>query len=180
MREHRFRQKYTEEQKVYALSCYLAAGSYKKAAEQCQIPWQSIALWKYRDPTWWQETIDKLNMEQEEQYRAGWRQVLTRSLDVMQDRLEHGNHKLVKVVMEDGQIKSEIVRVPVEAKDAVVIGAIAADKLRVSLGLPSRITHKVDDNDRLDALRKLATAAREARVVKTETAQLTLAKPVTD
>jgi hypothetical protein len=154
---HEFAKKYTPEQKEHAISCYLATGSYTKAAALCDMPWQTIALWKHRDPRGWEEIVGKLNAEMEEQYRAGWRNVLVRSLDVMQDRLENGNHVLTK----DG-----IVRVPVPAKDAVVIGGIAADKLRVSMGLPNRITGKVEDNDRLDELRKLAEASRKARAEK--------------
>jgi hypothetical protein len=144
-----------EDEKERIIGLYLAYGSYVKAGEAAGVSWQTIALWKHRDPAGWQETVDKLNAEMEEQYRAGWRNVLVRSLDVMQDRLEHGNHKLLK----DGTI----VRVPVEAKDAVVIGGIAADKLRVSMGLPNRITGKVEDNDRLESLRKMAEASRAAR-----------------
>jgi hypothetical protein len=144
-----------EDDKERIIGLYLAYGSYRKAAEAGGVSWQTIALWKHRDPSGWQDIVDKLNAELEEQYRAGWRNVLVRSLDVMQDRLEHGNHKLLK----DGTI----VRVPVEAKDAVVIGGIAADKLRVSMGLPNRITGKVEDNDRLEQLRKMAEASRAAR-----------------
>jgi hypothetical protein len=158
------RRHYTPEERENAVRTYLALGSYVKAGEALGMCWQAIALWKHRDPVWWEETVAKVQMELEEQYRAGWRNVLSNALSVMQDRLENGNHKLVKVETgEDGQHKPVIVRVPVEAKDAVVIGGIACDKLRVSMGLPSRITGKVEDNDRLNDLRKLAQASREAR-----------------
>ena len=155
---------YTPEQREEIVRTYLALGSYKKAAAALGISWQAIALWKHRDPVWWEETVAKIQTELEEQYRAGWRNVLSSALTVMQDRLENGNHKLVQVGKDgDGNIQTQIVRVPVEAKDAVVIGGIAADTLRVSLGLPNRITKKVEDNDRLNDLRKLALASREAR-----------------
>lgn len=159
----------TAEERETAVRTYLAVGSYKKAAELLGTPerpfcWQTIALWKHRDPAWWEETVAKVQLEMEEQYRAGWRNTLTSALSVMQDRLENGNHKLVQVGKgEDGKIETAIVRVPVEAKDAVVIAGIAADKLRTSLGLPSRIVSKVEDNNRLDDLRKLAVAQRKAR-----------------
>jgi len=157
-------QHYTDEQREGAVRMYLALGSYKKAGEALGMCWQAIALWKHRDPVWWEETVAKIQIELEEQYRAGWRNVLSSALSVMQDRLENGNHKLVKVNKADsGEIETVIVRVPVEAKDAVVIGGIAADKLRVSMGLPNRIVSKVEDNDRLADLRKLARASREAR-----------------
>lgn len=155
---------YTDEERESAVRTYLALGSYVKAGEALGMCWQAIALWKHRDPVWWEETVAKIQMELEEQYRAGWRNVLSSALSVMQDRLENGNHKLVQVGKdENGKVITEIVRVPVEAKDAVVIGGIACDKLRVSMGLPNRITGKVEDNDRLGELRKLAQASREAR-----------------
>lgn len=163
MIEHEKHTMYTEEQKRLGVSCYLASGSYEKAERLCGIKWQTIAQWKNRTPDWWDETVASLNAEMEEQYRAGWRGVLSKSLDVMQDRLENGNHMPVKVKKEDGSSGYEMVRVPVPAKDAVVIGGIAADKLRVSMGLPNRITGKVEDNDRLEELRKLAEASRAAR-----------------
>lgn len=154
----------TPEERETAVRTYLALGSYVKAGAALGIAWQTIALWKNRDPAWWDETVAKVQMELEEQYRAGWRNVLSSALSVMQDRLENGNHKLVQVGKDaDGNVVTQIVRVPVEAKDAVVIGGIACDKLRVSMGLPSRITGKVEDNDRLNDLRKLAVAQRQAR-----------------
>lgn len=156
-------QHFTPEQREDAVRTYLSVGSYRKAGAILGITWQVIALWKHREPEWWEETVAKIQMELEEQYRAGWRNVLSSALSVMQDRLENGNHKLVKCYTEDGEVKTEIVRVPVEAKDAVVIGGIACDKLRVSMGLPSRIVAKTEDGDRLNDLRKLAKASREAR-----------------
>ena len=154
----------TPEEREKAVRTYLALGSYVKAGAALGIAWQTIALWKHRDPVWWEETVAKIQMEMEEQYRAGWRNVLSSALSVMQDRLENGNHKLVTVGKDkDGKVVTEIVRVPVEAKDAVVIGGIACDKLRVSMGLPNRITAKTEDGDRLNDLRKLAKASREAR-----------------
>lgn len=152
-----------EDEKERIIGLYLAYGSYVKAGEAAGVSWQTIALWKHRDPVGWQETVDKLNAEMEEQYRAGWRNVLVRSLDVMQDRLENGNHQLIQFKGDDGKVQTRLERVPVPAKDAVVIGGIAADKLRVSMGLPNRITAKVEDNDRLEALRKMAEASRAAR-----------------
>jgi hypothetical protein len=152
------RRQYDDDERENAVRCYVAGGSYSKAEAMCGVPKTAMAVWKHRDPQWWEDTITKIHMEMEEQYRAGWREVLGLGLDAMQDRLRNGNHKLLK----DGTI----VRVPVEAKDAVVISGIAADKLRVSMGLPNRITGKVEDNDRLEALRKMAEVSRAARTEK--------------
>lgn len=151
-----------EDARENAVRCYLALGSYRKAGEMSGVAWQSIAAWKHREPAWWDETVAKIQAEMEEEYRAGWRSVLSKSLDVMQDRLENGNHQLIQIKTEKG-VETRLERVPVPAKDAVVIGGIAADKLRVSMGLPNRITGKVEDNDRLEDLRKMAEASRAAR-----------------
>lgn len=157
------RHHYTEEEREQAVRAYLALGTYRKAGELTGVTWQAIALWKHRDPQWWDETVAKIQAELEEQYRAGWRNVLSAALNVMQDRLENGNHQLITFKNAEGKVETRLERVPVPAKDAVVIGGIAADKLRVSMGLPNRITGKVEDNDRLEELRKLAEASRKAR-----------------
>jgi len=44
--------------------------------------------------------------------------------------------------------KGEQIRVPVKARDAMLIAAMAYDKLRLSLNLPGRIT----DTGRVDSL----------------------------
>jgi len=152
-------QHYSDEQREEAVRAYLALGSYEKAAQVVGMTKEAIAVWRHRHPDQWEEIVQKVQCQMEEQYRAGWRGVLSNALDVMQDRLANGNHKPVRG--EDGEYK--MLRVPVEAKDAIVIAGIAADKLRVSLGLPNRITGKVQDNDRLEELRKLAAASRAAR-----------------
>lgn len=157
------RRQYDDDERENAVRCYVAGGSYRKAEAMCGVPKEVIAVWKHRDPQWWEDTITKIHMEMEEQYRAGWREVLGLGLDAMQDRLRNGNHVPVKTKNEDGSYGYTMLRVPVPAKDAVVISGIAADKLRVSMGLPNRITGKVEDNDRLEELRKLAEASRKAR-----------------
>jgi hypothetical protein len=168
------RHHYTDEERENAVRCYVAGGSYSKAEAMCGVPKTAMAVWKHRDPQWWDDTITKIHMEMEEQYRAGWREVLGLGLDAMQDRLRNGNHMPIKVKKEDGTFDYEMVRVPVPAKDAVVISGIAADKLRVSMGLPNRITGKVEDNDRLESLRKMAEASRAARTGKEPSEPATL------
>lgn len=153
------RRHHTDEEREEAVRAYLALGSYDKAATACRMSAIAIAVWRHRHPDQWEELVQKVQCEMEERYRAGWRGVLSNALDVMQDRLQNGNHKPVR----DKEGQYTMIRVPVEAKDAIVIAGIAADKLRVSLGLPNRITGKVQDNDRLEELRKLALASREAR-----------------
>ena len=135
------------------MQCYLSTGFYKKASAASGVPWQTIAFWKNSAP-WWDEMCAKLTMEMEEQYRAGWRKVLGGSLEAIEDRLLNGNHVMTK---------EGIVRIPVQAKDAVVIAGIACDKLRVSLGLPTRITKSASDIDRMAALREAAMADQAAR-----------------
>lgn len=162
MSERRKGDHYSDEQREEAVRAYLALGSYEKAAQVVGMTKEAIAVWRHRHPDQWEELVQKVQCDMEEKYRAGWRGVLSNALDVMQDRLANGNHKAVR----DRDGEYTMIRVPVEAKDAIVIAGIAADKLRVSLGLPNRITGKVQDNDRLEELRKLAAAARAARAEK--------------
>lgn len=41
-----------------AARAYRETGSLRKAAQQCGIPWQTIAAWKARHPEWWNAALD--------------------------------------------------------------------------------------------------------------------------
>lgn len=156
---------YSDEQRKEAVRCYLVTGECEAATKLCGVPAQTINHWKLH-ATWWDEVSLEVCLELEEKYRAGWRGALSGALDIMQDRLAHGNVAvhLGKPVYETNEAGEKVaVRVPIPAKDAIVIGAIAQDKLRLSLGLPSRIVAREADDDRLSRLRKVAEEDRRAR-----------------
>jgi hypothetical protein len=153
--EHSPHDFYTDEHKELAVRAYLAMGTYDKASAVCGVPRSTIAWWRQKAP-WWDDLAAKVHQEMEETYRAGWRGVLEKALDQIADRVANGNW----VLSRDGTIT----RVPVSARDLILVAGIAQDKLRLSLRLPSRIVAREFVEDRLAELRKLAEADRESRL----------------
>lgn len=160
------------EEREEAVRAYLATGDCAKAAKLTGLPERTIQTW--RTAAWWDEVAARVCQELEEAYRAGWRGCLSGALDVMQDRLEKGNYATDRgrpcyETEADGTFKRDAegrlipIRVPVPAKDAIVIAGIAQDKLRLSLGLPTSITKREGDEDRLSKLRKKAEEDRANR-----------------
>ena len=60
---------------------------------------------------------------------------MSSAIGEIEDRLEHGDVRLVKT-----KSGYEQKRVPISAKDATMVAAISYDKLRLSLNLPTNIT----------------------------------------
>jgi hypothetical protein len=147
MRENRW----NEAERRAVVKAYLLLGTIEKASQATGVAEGTIKTWRYGNPEWWAETADSITQEMEGQYQSGWRRVLGKAVEQMEDRLSNGDEKLLR----DGTK----VRVLIAAKEAAVIAGIAADKLRVSMGLPTRITQKADV-DRLAKLRKIAEDSR--------------------
>jgi hypothetical protein len=118
---------YSEDERREAVKLYLTLGSFEKASEGSGIPVGTIASWKSKDRPWWDRVCAELVVEIEGNYRPGYVRVLGRAIEVMEDRLEHGDPKLTK----DG-----VVRVGVSAKEAAVIAGIASDKLKQFAQVP--------------------------------------------
>ena len=78
---------------------------------------------------------DEVRSEKEDEFRAGFSGIIETALFRAKDALERGDTKLVKT-----KDRYEERRVPVSAKDAMVMAAIAYDKLRLIENLPTAIT----------------------------------------
>jgi hypothetical protein len=164
---------YTPEQHKGAVRAYLVTGTYRAAAKLCGVPAQTICYWKLHGG-WWADVELRVSMELEEKTRAELRRILKISLEVLEDRLKHGNHAVHRgipiyeqevvdgtlVYKLDAEGKRISVRVPITAKDAILIMGIAFDKLRLMDGRPSRIVAREDDVDRMAQLRAAALAAK--------------------
>ena len=81
---------------------------------------------------WWQDLLQEHAEEIEARVRADFDRVIEKATAETIDRLEHGDVVLGK----NGELK----RIPVKARDAMTIGAIAYDKRRISLNLPTSIS----------------------------------------
>lgn len=128
---------YSDEQRREAVIHYLASGKYSITAKRTGIPITTICYWRNSD--WWDDVAASVRAGLEDESRAKLQAITHKALDSAIDRLDNG---------ETYVSKGEQIRVPVKARDAMLIAAMAYDKLRLSLNLPGRIT----DTGRVDSL----------------------------
>jgi len=125
--------KYTNEQRIEAVVNYMVQGTLSKASESCGIPLTTLYDWKQTE--WWEALAEEVRSQKEEEHHAGFSRIIEAAIKRVEDALEHGDTKLVKT--KDGY---EERRVPVGAKDALMISAISYDKKRLSENLPTSIS----------------------------------------
>jgi hypothetical protein len=142
--------KYSNQQRIEAVVYYMVHGSLTKTSKACGIPLTTLHDWKQTE--WWPELSEQVRREKESEFQAGLSRIVTSAIGEIEDRVQHGDVKLVKV--KDGY---EERRVPVSAKDATVIAGISYDKLRLSLNLPTSITSSQKTlNELSDEFREIA------------------------
>jgi len=125
--------KYSNQKRIEAAVHYMVYGSLTKTAKSCGIPLTTLYDWKQSE--WWTELSEQVRIEKEAEFQAGFSRVVQAAIGEIEDRLQHGDVKLVK-----GKDGYEQKRVPISAKDATVIAGISYDKLRLSLNLPTSIS----------------------------------------
>jgi hypothetical protein len=132
--------KYTYEQKVMAVATFFVEQNLRKTAEAVNVPYDTVRSWKARAP-WWPKVMREVQKEHKDKFCSDLYRVVGTGLKKAIDGLENGDeqlsvdYKTVHEVDEDGNKitrKERIVyrdRVPVKAKDAMIIAATAQDKL---------------------------------------------------
>ena len=133
--------KYDDTVRRQAAVEYYIRGNIKAVAEHMGINRTTILNWKNQD--WFQDMLQECADECEDKIRAGYDAIIDKAIDETLDRLDNGD-----VYMHQGAP----VRAPVRAKDAATIAAIAYDKRRISLNLPTSITANASTGKQLENL----------------------------
>ena len=138
---------YTREQVQEAAAHYVVTGSVKKVAELTGIPRQTVSAWRQQD--WWEALSSAIRHDHQDELDGALSGLIRSSVAAVQDRLDNGELKSLKVKGEDGE-RVELVRVPVTLRDATLAYAVAFDKRQISRNLPTSISES--GSDRLRAL----------------------------
>jgi hypothetical protein len=146
--------KYGNEDRINAVVSYLINGTYTKAEKATGIPASTIRTWAKSE--WWQQLSVEVRALKEEEFRAGFSRLIDAGIARTEDALLEGEIKLVKT--KEGY---EERRVPVGAKDATTIAAIAYDKLRLSENLPTAITQSESSKSLQAQLEELSDRLNE-------------------
>ena len=125
--------KYGNQERYQAVVAYLVNGTLTGASKSCGVPVTTIYDWKQTE--WWDALTEQVRNEKEDEFRAGFSRIVGAANKRVEDALENGETKLIK-----GKDGYEERLIPVNAKDAMITGATAYDKLRLSENLPTRIS----------------------------------------
>ena len=131
--------KYGIQERIQVAVAFLIHGNVSRTSEATGIPKTTIRDW--RNTEWWVQLSEEVRAEKEHEFQAGFSRIVESAIGQVEDRLQNGDAKLLR-----GAEGHEERRVPVSAKDAVVIAGISYDKLRLSLNLPSTIRASSDNN----------------------------------
>lgn len=124
---------YSNQQRIEAVVYFMVHGSLTKTSKACGIPLTTLFDWKQSE--WWPELSEQIRSEKEHEFQAGFSRIVQAAISEIEDRLQHGDVRLVK-----GKDGYQERRVPISAKDATMVAAISYDKLRLSLNLPTTIS----------------------------------------
>jgi hypothetical protein len=129
------RSRYTDLERRQIGLVYMMKGSAKATAEACKADFPTLAhttILSWTKTEWWHEQQGDLEEEYERKVRGKMNSIIELAANETLDRLQNGDAVLGK----DGEIK----RVPVRARDSMVIAGVAIDKRRLSLNMPTAIT----------------------------------------
>jgi len=129
---------WSDSQKLEAATTYLALGNGAQTAAVLDIPIQTFNRWKYTD--WFKKIVEDLKSEDSLKLNARLTKLVSKALDVTEDRLDKGNYQYDPKT-------SELIRVPVSMKDAAKVANDMLERKDVIESKPQQeqIEKTVDD-----------------------------------
>lgn len=100
---------YSDNQKIEAVTTYLMLGNLALVGRTLNIPLPTLKVWKKSE--WWVEIEKDLRIQEDLQLSKRMQGILSRSMSVIEDRLDHGDFIY-------DQKTGELRRKPVGIKDA--------------------------------------------------------------
>lgn len=147
--------KYSDDDRRQAVILYHIHGTHQKVADFMNIPRQTVTNWS--DQEWWGELSQEISLQTESQILAKNQKIIDAGQDELQDRIENGDYRPVKVKKaikhEDGSMEMsegyENIRVPMTGRDLTIASGTMQDKRRIQLNLPTSIISSQASNDAL-------------------------------
>jgi len=119
---------WSTEKKIQVVMAYLVLGKMPMVEAATGVPAGTIHQWKRQE--WWDELVRQVRTEENIQLDARLGKILTKTLDIVEDRLEHGDW------MYDPK-EGKVTRIPVKLRDAAAVSDTAwnrRDAVRSMLG----------------------------------------------
>ena len=155
-RAHRW---YSDDEKLEAVKMWLMLGSMPLTAAALNIPFDTIKTWRYSK--WWGEVVQELKTESSIQLSNKLQKIVDKSLEVIQDRLEHGDYFY-------DQKTGELVRRPVAMRDALnAANGFLERKMQIEKKPDEKVQQQVQDRlaSLADAFSQMARKTRKIEVM---------------
>lgn len=134
-----------DSKKVEAATLYAVLRDFPHVSKLCGVPAKVLESWSVEP--WWSETIAKVIKLKNEELDGKITQALDKGLDILLDRLEHGE------IYIDRKTKQEY-RVPMSSKSVALASDIFFDKRQLIRGEATSRTEAVTQEQRLIALKQ--------------------------
>ena len=141
--------KYSRQDVLTAATVFASTGRASQAAERAGVPVSTLADWRATD--WWHPLTVAVRNSKQAELDGALTALIHSSIAAAQDRIASGDCRLVRRKDKNGVENHELVRVPVSARDAAIVAAVAADKRQIVRGEATEIVRH--DSDRLSVLR---------------------------
>lgn len=84
-----WRPHHNDDEKRAAAAAYVLLGSYYAAAREVGVPYTTVKNWARQG--WWSEMVSNLRSEHDDEISGKVSQILSKALDNLLDRMEHGD-----------------------------------------------------------------------------------------
>lgn len=81
---------WSEKKKLEALGIYMATGSITMAANQSNVPFETVKSWSRSD--WWKDKVKEIQNEEYDKLDSKLSKALDKALDQVMDRIENGEY----------------------------------------------------------------------------------------
>lgn len=146
---------FSEDDRIKAATVYAVTGKAVEVERITGIPAYVVRTWKTKE--WWPQIIERIRQDKDDELDAKFTKIVDKTIDVIQDRLEHGDY------VYDNH-KGEVIRKPMNGKEVAVVTSIFVDKRELLRRKESHNTEQASIKDRLERIaqdvRKLASGAK--------------------
>ena len=156
---------YDVDTKTDAAALYCVYGDFKEVFKITGIPEKTLRSWK--EEPWWYEIQKQVFVEQNEKLAARLSNTLNKTIDELNERLEHGDYTY-------NPKTGEVTRKPIEAKVIASVFDSLAHQRRITRGEPTTISQKnLGTEDRLKRLEAAFTQFAEQKLIEGEAIDVT-------
>lgn len=139
-----FKRRWSDSQKLEAAKAWLICGNLAQTAASLNIPLVTLKSWRYS--SWWDDMIADLKTESSLKLNNRLKNIATKSLDLLEDRLQNGDYIF-------NQKTGELIRKPVVARE---INAVARTSLEAVRQMEKDEIYKVNQEKQQSQLELLA------------------------